>query len=263
MIDKFIEKHGDKYDYSKVDTNNLKVIIICKLHGEFLQNKYSHKYGMGCWDCSVIYRSNLQRGTNEDFIKKSNKIHEYRYDYSLVDYKNNNTKVKIICKIHGLFEQVPLSHLSKNGCPSCGKLSMSNKQRLTTSDFIEKSKLVHLDRYDYSLVKYGNNNNTKVEIICKKHGVFSQLPSNHLSGQGCGKCVGKGKKTIDFIREGNIIHNGLYDYSLVEYLGSSEKVSIICKKHGVFRQDPKNHIFSKHGCPNCYTKIKNQIPMNS
>lgn len=55
-------------------------------------------------------------------------------------------------------------------------------------NIIERFKTTHNDKYDYSLVNY-ENVRTKVDIICKKHGVFSQLPLHHIKGQGCKKCV--------------------------------------------------------------------------
>lgn len=66
------------------------------------------------------------------------------------------------------------------------KLLYQNKKS-NTNEFIEKSKLVHLDRYDYSLVKY-KNAKSKVKIICKKHGLFEQAPTKHLYGNGCPVC---------------------------------------------------------------------------
>jgi len=51
-----------------------------------------------------------KRKTIEQFIKESKNIHGNKYDYSLVNYKNNRTNVKIICKKHGIFEQKPCKH---------------------------------------------------------------------------------------------------------------------------------------------------------
>lgn len=67
---------------------------------------------------------------------------------------------------------------------------------MTTSEFINKAKIVHENRYDYSKVEY-NNGNEKVEIICPKHGSFYQQPNNHLQGNGCPKCVINSKKEDD------------------------------------------------------------------
>jgi very-short-patch-repair endonuclease len=123
------------------------------------------------------------------FIEKAKIVHGNKYDYSLVDYKNNYTKVKIICPIHGVFEQKPYAHTSnKSGCPKCGLEKSSKKQRMSYEKFIEKAKTVHGNKYDYSLVKYINAK-TKIKIICPIHGVFEQIPDNHLrKNYGCPKC---------------------------------------------------------------------------
>lgn len=112
------EVHGNKFDYSLVEYINMntKVILICPIHGEFSIYPNNHIYKKcGCWKCEKTYKL-----TKDEFINRSNKIHEYKYDYSLVDYKNNRTKVKIICPKHGTFEKTPNKHLnSKQGCPKC------------------------------------------------------------------------------------------------------------------------------------------------
>lgn len=60
-------------------------------------------------------------------------------------------------------------------------------KKLTILDFIEKSRNVHGDEYDYSNSKYINFR-TKIEIICKKHGSFFQIVNNHIGGSKCPKC---------------------------------------------------------------------------
>ena len=125
--DEFIAKaksiHGDKYDYSKVDykDNRIKITIICPEHGEFEQTPMGHLSGSGCSKCA--YGS----WDKDEFIERSRITHGDRYDYSLVDYKNANINVKIICKKHGVFEQSPYSHVSGSGCSKCG-LSTGQKQ---------------------------------------------------------------------------------------------------------------------------------------
>jgi hypothetical protein len=61
-------------------------------------------------------------------------------------------------------------------------------KKKNTKEFIEKARRIHgKRRYCYRLVNYINSY-TKVSIICKQHGEFLQLPSNHLSGTGCPRC---------------------------------------------------------------------------
>ena len=79
--------------------------------------------------------------TLEQFIEKARKVHGNKYDYSKVEYVNTNTKVCIICPIHGEFWQTPNSHLQGYGCKKCTYSSISKKSN--THDFIEKSKKIH------------------------------------------------------------------------------------------------------------------------
>jgi len=253
FIDEYRKAHGNKYDYSLVDLREKKIKIICPIHGLFEQNKFSHKK-YGCWRCSVEYRASIQSLGKDDFVKKSVGIHGDKYDYSLVKYKNNNTKVEIICPIHGLFGQTPGSHMSGNGCSKCGTTSMASKQSYDTEKFIEKSKKIHGDRYDYSLSKYINNH-TMIDIICQKHGSFKQSPQNHMTGQGCPKCVGKSLTKEEILDRFKNKHGDKYDYTNFTY-STEEKIEIICKKHGVFKQKISNHLFGQ-GCPKCVGLKKN------
>jgi len=193
----------------------------------------------------------MRKKTTNEFIEDAKKIHSDKYDYSLVSYINNKTKIKIICPIHGIFEQIPIYHINKKcGCPKCKFEKLKKLFSHSKEYFIEKSKINHRNKYDYSLVKYINNR-TKVKIICPVHGVFEQTPFKHVN-RGCQLCGGTSKNTIDnFIEKAKKIHNNKYDYSLVEYINNKSNIKIICKEHGIFEQTPSKHINSKQGCPIC------------
>jgi len=243
-VDDFINRsskiHNNKYDYSLVDYKNncTKVKIICPIHGIFEQIPSSHLCKVGCPKCSG------KNKTNEELILELKNVQGDRYDYSLVDYINQNTKIKIICRIHGIFEQHFYSHRKGNGCPYCNKYKES-----TTEEFIKKAKNIHGDKYDYSLVNY-KHSHKKVKIICSKHGIFEQLPSNHIFYGGCSKCVGRNKTNEELILELKNTHENRYDYSLVNYVNFGTKIKIICHLHGIFEQ-----LFYSHrrgyGCPDC------------
>lgn len=127
--------------------------------------------------------------------------------------------------------------------------------RLSSEEFAEKANSIHNNKYDYSLVSYINGK-TKVEIICKEHGVFYQLPTNHLGGDGCPTCkVAKLKKhftkTTDVVvEEFKKIHGDEYSYDKVKYNGCDKNVIITCYKHGDFMQLPRAHK-QGFGCPIC------------
>ena len=248
----FIEKakliHCDKYDYSKVDYINSisSVLIICEIHGEFQQTPKSHLKGAGCSKCSKISNANKRKKPIEQFIIQSKEKHGEKYDYSKVDYKNNSTKVIIICKTHGEFEQTPYNHIKSKGCLKC-----IGYNTLTTDEFIEKAKLVHGDKYDYSKVEYINSN-TSILIICKEHGDFLQKPIYHYwNSSGCPKCAINCKSNMnEFIEKAKLVHCNIYDYSKVDYKTVNDDVIIICKTHGEFIQTPYRHLRSK-GCLKC------------
>jgi hypothetical protein len=124
-------------------------------------------------------------------------------------------------------------------------------KRLTTEEFINRARLVHGHRYDYSKVDYINSN-SNVKIICLKHGIFNQLPLNHINlSQGCPICVGRGKGTTErFINNCKKVHGDNYDYSIVKFVNSKTKIKIICPKHGIFEQFTNNHLCG-NGCPIC------------
>ena len=194
----------------------------------------------------------MARKTTEQFIQDAKQLHGDKYDYSKVQYINCSTKVKIICPIHGIFEQSPNSHVSKKtGCGICGNI----KKTKTTEQFIQKAILVHNNKYDYSLVKYIHSS-TKVKIICPTHGEFLQNSANHLLGHGCYKC--KTKTTEQFIVDAKQTHGDKYSYSLVEYKNTTTKVIIICPTHGIFEQSPGSHL-SGYGCYKCKTTSLNSF----
>lgn len=259
--DEFIEKaklkHGDKYDYSlvKVDYKRGKdrVKIICPKHGVFEQLGERHLYGCGCNKCAIEFRAKKVSSNNSDFIKKAKTIHGDKYDYSLVDYESAIKKVKIICRIHGTFEQRPNDHLNKHGCPHCGVETVTIKRTKNTEYFIKKANAEHHFKYDYSKSKYINNRSL-ICIICPEHGEFWQKANSHLNGLGCAKCAGSFMDTDYFIEKAGAKHNDKYDYSKVEYERTDIEVCIICPEHGEFWQTPNNHLYG-FGCPKCSGKF--------
>ena len=186
LIDRFKNVHGDRYDYSNTILNQGEKIvkIICKQHGEFEQRFADHAYGRGCKKCSVQEADNRKRKhTTESFIDQATKIHGEKYNYSKVDYKTFNSKVIIICKQHGEFEQSIHSHLSGKGCIKCRKTCVSNIEK-----FKSKAIKIHKQKYNYDNSNYINAK-TKIDIICNIHGEFKQTPNDHLNGNGCQKCA--------------------------------------------------------------------------
>lgn len=252
FIKKSNEIHKGKYDYSKVEYINskTKVCIICLEHGEFWQQPSEHLKGFGCKLCS----DNNRRKTNEQFIKDAKKIHGEKYDYSKVEYKNNKTKVCIICPEHGEFWQSPCKHLKGQGCKRCKR---KKSKKITMQEFIDRCNLLYNKKYDYSKVKFSKLSDI-ITIICPIHGEFQQKASYHLYGFSCRKCANEQllKSKELFISEAIKKHNNKYDYSKFEYVNSYTKSIIICPEHGEFLMSPESHIgiYGK-GCPKCGHKM--------
>ena len=126
--------------------------------------------------------------------------------------------------------------------------------------FIEKSKKVHGDKYDYSKVEYVDST-TDVCIVCPDHGEFWQKPVAHVRGHRCPECGKLVKKKAlssnleTFIKRANEKHNNKYDYSKVVYENAMTKVCIICPEHGEFWMTPMNHLLGQD-CPKCKGKYR-------
>lgn len=198
FINDSIKVHGNLYDYTKVNYigNKKKVDIICKIHGIFKQTPSNHLSGHMC-----IFCAGLNKKTTYEFIKEANEIHSTLYDYSKVEYISNKHDVEIICNKHGIFKQNPITHLNGSICPQCN----NDIRRKSNHYFINESKVIHHNRYDYSKCNYVGSR-IKVDIICNKHGIFSQNPRLHLEGKGCPTCKqSKGEIFIEnFLKENKI-----------------------------------------------------------
>lgn len=253
--DEFIQRanleHNNIYLYTKtiyIDSR-AKIIIVCKEHGEFSQTPNMHLSGQGCPKCGGRKNTDPPISNFSDFVIKSNNIHNFKYNYDLVMYSGTRHKVEILCPAHGSFWQTPSNHMAGSGCPHCGQ-----SFPYTTDTFIEAAQKIHGDIYLYSSVIY-KNKRTEIDIFCKEHGLFSQLPSNHLAGRGCHICGGQQQYTTKtFIEKSNIIHNNKYIYDLVVYINNDCYLTIICKLHGPFSQRANSHL-SGNGCPKCSDTI--------
>lgn len=214
-------RHGDKYDYSKVVYlgSDKKVVVVCSKHGDFSQSATNHAQGQGCPKCRKNHNLNAK-----DFIKRARSVHGEKYSYKELVYVNTKTKVLITCFEHGNFKQLPHDHLKGFGCGSC-----SGNAKLTTDEFIRRSRLAHGNYYDYSKSVYKNARG-KVAIICPEHGEFLQHAADHARGVMCKQC------SIE-----------------LQGWGHSDYISICNKRHGgksslyIIRCSKNNEIFYKIG----------------
>lgn len=184
-------------------------------------------------------------------MKHGNK---YRYDKTV--YVRKEDKVIITCPVHGDFIQQAGSHKQGCGCPKCANEASSIKFRLQVKDYIEQCIKVHNNQYDYSKVHQFSNLRDKITIICPLHGKFRQKAYHHKDGHGCPKCKDavlselNSSNTEDFIKKAVATHGDKYAYNKVAYINNTSNVTITCKEHGDFIQQPANHLQGK-GCPSC------------
>lgn len=201
FIWKSVQKFEYKFDYrevGKIKNSKSKVVLICPIHGVFMQEVGNHlRSAHGCTECGKEARGKSNRDTKDSWIIKAIKRHGDFYNYSKVRYIDCYTPVTIICPIHGEFQQVPYYHTSENGCPKCGNIKKNANKILTTEEFVEKAKSIHGTTYSYDAVEY-ETTDSKVCIICPIHGEFWQTPHSHLQGHGCPYCnhLSKGEEYV-------------------------------------------------------------------
>lgn len=249
-IETFSKKLLENHPFS-----NIKVIEMLGGGKVLVENKYGI--------CKPKIQNLLKQGScsirvsvnkTEYFINQAREIHGELYDYSKTVYVDEKTKLTIICKIHGEFEQFSYKHLIQKGCILCGFEERKKNKTSTSESFIKKAIKIHGETYNYSKVIY-KTAKSKLIITCKIHGDFLQNPNNHLNGQGCNKCgvlraSELTRKDLNtFIKQANTFHKNKYDYSISEYLNTDKKLTIICPIHGKFEQTPSAHL--RTGCNKC------------
>jgi hypothetical protein len=182
FISKANDVHNGKYSYDKVHYDGIRtpVMIYCHIHNEYFNQKpISHLNGKGCQKCNGGIKYNT-----EEFISKANDVHNRKYIYKNLNYKNSRTKIIIPCTVCIKdFKQEPVSHLSGHGCPNC-----NNCLKLDNVEFIKKATKIHKGIYTYKNLDY-KNSHTKIIItctICSEN--FEQKPYTHLNGSGCPNC---------------------------------------------------------------------------
>lgn len=182
-------KHGERYDYSRsslIGNFSQHVTIICPIHGEFQQRARYHVAGQGCKECQM----DVQRISRDEFLHAARERHGDKYDYSAIGrFTSKKSRIELVCPVHGPFSQTVSDHMYRTGCARCGRIAGGKKHRVTPEQFVTRAREVHGDSYDYSNVAPSGWENDVI-IVCKKHGPFNQLMSNHLKGCGCPRCVG-------------------------------------------------------------------------
>jgi len=199
----------------------------------------------------------MRKLTTDEFIKNFKERYSdmLGLDFTNFEYSTAHKKSTVRCRMHDIkFHVTPNSLFAgSKGCKICKSESISETNGYSVTEFINKSRLAHGNRYNYRNVLW-QGSKISVEIICNIHGSFTQIPQNHYNGFGCRKCGWKTlrKSVIDFVTEANVIHNHQYTYENVDYINNYTPVSVTCIDHGDFVIVPTSHTIYQRGCPLCY-----------
>ena len=261
--------HGDKYDYSITEgvQNKLGIIkYICPIHGIREQIFENHLQGKGCSKCANKNRGTYLKFTNENFIEKSKKKHddldEYDFSELNVDDRDENGKIRLICKKHGYFKINPMYFVKGGGCPYC-----HGKTIRTDEEVREELSKLHPE-LDFSQTKYSERDSKyRIKVICPKHGEQLINYYNLKNGQGCYWCGREStgiKNTItneELIERGVKTYGDIYTYEHLDMENRDEKgrVIVTCPIHGDFKVTPDN-FYHGHACPKCQeSRIEREI----
>lgn len=286
--------HGDRYDYSRVNyvTAKVKIEIVCREHGPFMQTPEKHWSGSGCAACYAESRIAKPRACRrnpgwrddpyhcylhgkfdeadgshgcpkcvDEFVERAMLVHGTTYDYSRAVYVKAKEPIEIICQDHGAFWQTPNTHLAGSGCPYCSRDARTGNKQQRRDKFLREAFAAHGDIYTYSRMEYRGRKND-VTVTCSEHGDFVVNAGSHARGKGCPRCKPKvrtitkrdrSKSFWRMIGQARRLHGGRYDYSMAEYDKAGTEILVICPKHGAFTVGVKDHLAGK-GCPGCESR---------
>ncbi len=277
ILERFKAIHGDKYNYAKVESQGTrqKVIITCRVHGDFMQLPHDHYNGRGCRECFM----DRNKHSLVTIKEKGNELFGDKYDYSHIT-RDGNMISNILCHEHGLFNSLQTNHLAGHGCKKCAIKRSAEASKNNIHRWIEKARNVHGDLYEYD-INCTATCHQLTSIACKTHGIFMQRWANHISGkQGCPRCNKMpGRYSTEYFTlhpERRILPASLYiikmlDDSRIFYkIGISKRIDtrlrVIPYKSEIIHQETgelydmflkEQNFLKSHGYQNRYTpKIK-------
>lgn len=206
--------HGNEYIYGKYTGMNNTIRIKCLVHGWFTQTANDHRRGSKCNKCAIETRRQLLRLGRDEYVARAEIAHNFKYDYSQLEYHTTRRDIIVLCPIHGRFAINAGNHIGGQGCQSCSRDQQKKARLSSTEEFISKARLVHGDSYDYAKSNYLGIREP-ILITCRIHGDFVQIPNYHLNGNGCQKCgdENKGKDSIvNFLRNADWCNKTCYLY---------------------------------------------------
>ena len=189
----------------------------------------------------------------EAFLEKARLIHGDRYTYGLFSERDEKSRTKIICDVHGPFWQTRQNHLKGSGCKPCAL----EFRTTTVEEFIERSQQIHgIGTFDYSRVIQFKSTREKVLIICPNHGEFYQQARDHMRGVSCQNCAIERSRTNfeEFVARARLIHGDRYHYFKETWGLIPGFVELTCSEHGRFKQNWYNHTIGM-GCARCVSQV--------
>lgn len=214
----------------------------------------------------------------DQVLAKFPKEVQNKYDFSKALYAGALVRIEGVgCVKHGLFSQYAAQFRKGRGCPECGKGERADKRRMSQDKFVAECKIRHAERaYDYSQTIY-QSMSKKILVTCSKHGPFSITALKHYyEGQGCGLCESEAKKERivkyrhlssqakinntgkSFFDQCEQVHAGRYTYPNQEYKGAKTYITVVCDKHGEFKQTAWKHL-NGAGCHSCGQKSSQEL----
>lgn len=201
----------------------------------------------------------LIQNTFEGLEAKFNKKHNNKFDYSKAIFLGMKTKIEIICPEHGVFWQIPESHLvSIFGCKECSNsLRKDDPNKLSLQEFKDRVFKVQGTNYDLTkIIKY-TNIKSKYIFRCVEHNVeFEQSGYDAMLGKtGCKQCkatkigLANSKTHEQWLEQALAKHGNKFEYDKAVYMGDKEKIIIKCPTHGYFEQSAGQHLV--YGCDKC------------
>lgn len=195
--EEFIKKakliHGDLYLYDKVNYTNAhtKVILTCKLHGDFSIKPNNHTAGkQGCTKCGDISSANIRKLSQQEFESRIFSIYGNSLDVSKATFISTSQKVAVTHSCGTTYQATPSNLFKGSTCPSCSinALIALNKEKCDKAKSTIASRLPN-----YTLLEPYVNARTPILVkhnLCNNS--FASAPDNLLRKQQCPHCASFG-----------------------------------------------------------------------
>lgn len=237
------EKHKEKFEYPEpknVVTYNTILKIYCKMCNKFFNQRagiHLRSKG-GCKKCSMSLTPEKRESEKIKFIKKSTKLHENKFDYSIFNFINYTTKGNIICrKCNFIFPQTPSIHLEGRGCRKCANKKTGLIMKHSINEFILKLQTIHGFRFIFDINKYKTLKD-KIEFGCLDCGAITETSPEQILKNTKMCCKRTGYKRPNLFKtnipkdifENQVLKKFGEHYNVTDYTQLGNEVKIHCKE---------------------------------